>query len=584
MDSNTGQSSGGHTGIRIGNKVYHYQYFPDDVFHLVRESYDDFAFNYNVLSNRTSVLTRLKLTSKEISVLESELNRLYLVQFRHLQNWEFLKRETKLLEELNSPEKKIGLRATAYFEANKTSPISGNLKSELARSLGKGYMEKLESELNESLLTENNLLDRMEFSPLPETIRKDRFPFLKPGTFLPLRDSLEGILFCKILREEWGLDNTFIISNIQESLSSKEEELFRDFFRAQTGQLIGILSERDPGWAYAALVVLGRLHAIEESLRIGSPVFLSSFPEDAPIVFKKNEDDENNLNRLSEESWAVVSLARKKISSLEELSEKEYQIWEDATNRAFELETGIGTAIPVRVAVGKLVPQREKKFLIPMYFPDEGTIALRLELSKKREQEYHKILKNLYPFHLLYENCTTEILKNVQDSFDRGEIPFPGERIDFPFSLSLIPFYASYAVTKKWNNEGETTALSFRKKKLSELKRKDPGFWTSLREISPLTSSFYKKNREDHFFPLYTDDVFWLRPVYGTINLGAGIGATAIGIFSAPLDRGEKFQKGFQSAFFSLPELVFFNIRKGTFPYVSVLDLPEELFLFRDEE
>lgn len=584
MDSNTGQSSGGHTGIRIGNKVYHYQYFPDDIFHLVRESYDDFAFNYNVLSNRTSVLTRLKLSPKEISVLESELNRLYLVQFRHLQNWEFLKKETKLLEELNSPEKKIGLRATAYFKENVPSPISGNLKSELARSLGNDFLERLESELNESLLSENNLLGRMEFSPLPETMRRDRFPFFKPGTFLPLRDVLEGILFCKILRQEWGLDSDFKISNIQESLTSDETKLLRDFFRVQTAQLFRIVSERDPGWAYAALVVLGRLHAVDESLRVGSPVFLSSFPEEAPIVFKRNEEDENNLRRISEESWAVVSLARKKISALNELSEREYQIWEDATNRAFELKEGIGTSIPVRVAVGKLIPQREKKFLIPLSVPDAETLAVRLDLSRKREQEYHKILKNLYPFRLFYENCTTEIIKNVQDSFDRGETAFPGERIDFPFSLSLIPFYASYTVGKKWNNEGETIVLSFRKTKLRELKRRNAGFWPSLREISPLTSAFYEKNREDHFFPLFTDDVFWLRPVYGTVNLTAGMGVTAIGIFSAPFDKGERFQKGIQSAFFSLPELVFFNIRKGTFPYVSVRDLPDELFRFQEED
>lgn len=81
VDSNIGQSSGGHTGIIVGNKVYHYQFFPDDIFHLVRESYDDFAFDDNIISNRTNVLTRPKLSQKEVSALESGLNRLYLVQF-----------------------------------------------------------------------------------------------------------------------------------------------------------------------------------------------------------------------------------------------------------------------------------------------------------------------------------------------------------------------------------------------------------------------------------------------------------------------------------------------------------------------
>jgi hypothetical protein len=33
-----------------------------------------------------------------------------------------------------------------------------------------------------------------------------------------------------------------------------------------------------------------------------------------------------------------------------------------------------------------------------------------------------------------------------------------------------------------------------------------------------------------------------------------------------PLDRGELLTSGLKGAFFSLPELAFFNIRKGSFP------------------
>ncbi|MGJ4751628.1 hypothetical protein [Leptospira kmetyi] len=584
MDSNTGQSSGGHTGLRIGNKVYHYQFFPDDIFHLVRESYDDFAFSYNIVSNRTSILTRLKLDPKEISVLESGLNRLYLVQFRHLQNLELLKKETKFFEELNSPEKKIGLRATAYFTFKERSPISKNIKSEIVSLLGEDFLSDLEHTLEYQLYSPKSPLERIEFPPLPEKMTRDRFPFFKPGSFLNLRDALEGIVFCRILREEWAANPEFKISNIQNSLNPKEIELLKNFYKKQILSLAQIVSERDPGWGYSGLVTLGRLHAIEESLRTGYPVFLSSFPENSPIVYREDKEDQKALDYLSEENWSVVSLARKKISEINELTEKEYQIWEDATNRAFELKEGIDNSIPVRVTSGKLIPERENKFLLPIVFPEETVLAEYLKHAKQRETEYHVRLKKLYPFHLLFENCTTEIIRSVQNSFDAKENPFPGEKINFDYSIAFIPFHASHSVSKNWNSTGQTTLLSYRRRKLSELLQKDPSFKNSLRESFTFSSTIYKPNREDHFFPLFTDDVFWLRPIYGTVNLGAGLGATTIGIFTSPFDKGERFQKGFQSLFFSFPEFVFFNIRKGTFPAVSMREIPEEIFRFQDED
>lgn len=584
VDANTGQSSGGHTGLRIGNKVYHYQFFPDDIFHLVRESYDDFAFSYNIVSNRTSVLTRLKLSQKEISVLESGLNRLYLVQFRHLQNLEMLKKETKFFEELHSPEKKIGLRATAYFTPKERSHISKNIKSEIALLLGENFLNDLEQILGTEIYSQKSPLERMEFPPLPEKMSRNQFPFFKPGSFLKIRDSLEGTLFLKILREEWNLNQEFKISNIQDSLSPKETELLRIFYGKQTQSLAQIVSERDPGWGYSALVTLGRLHAIEESLRTGYPVFLSSFPDDSPIVYQQDNEDKKALEYLSRENWSVVSLARKKISAIEELGEKEYQIWEDATNRAFELKEGIDNSIPVRVTSGKLLPERESRFLLPITFPENSILEEYLKLAKQRETEYHVRLKKLYPFHLLFENCTTEIIRSAQNSFDQNEVSFPGERIDFDYSLALIPFYASYSVSKNWNTEGQTTLLSYRRQKLSELLQKDPSFKNVFKESFTFSSSIYKPNREDHFFPLFTDDVFWVRPIYGTVNLTAGLGATTIGVFTSPFDKGERFQKGFQSLFFSFPEFVFFNIRKGTFPAVPMREMPDELFQFQDED
>jgi hypothetical protein len=53
IDANVGGSSGGHSALRLGNTVYHFQYFPDGLFKLVRERWPHFRYIYNDLENRT---------------------------------------------------------------------------------------------------------------------------------------------------------------------------------------------------------------------------------------------------------------------------------------------------------------------------------------------------------------------------------------------------------------------------------------------------------------------------------------------------------------------------------------------------
>ncbi|EMG23107.1 hypothetical protein LEP1GSC150_3133, partial [Leptospira interrogans serovar Copenhageni str. LT2050] len=38
----------------------------------------------------------------------------------------------------------------------------------------------------------------------------------------------------------------------------------------------------------------------------------SSFPDNSPIVYKEDSQDAQTLQHFSEETWAIVSLARKK--------------------------------------------------------------------------------------------------------------------------------------------------------------------------------------------------------------------------------------------------------------------------------
>ncbi len=52
--------------------------------------------------------------------------------------------------------------------------------------------------------------------------------------------------------------------------------------------------------------------------------------------------------------------------------------------------------------------------------------------------------------------------------------------IELNFSLSFIPFYATYSVTNIWNNEAEKFLLSYRRKNLVELLKQNPNLKTRI--------------------------------------------------------------------------------------------------------
>jgi hypothetical protein len=83
----------------------------------------------------------------------------------------------------------------------------------------------------------------------------------------------------------------------------------------------------------------------------------------------------------------------------------------------------------------------------------------------------------------------------------------------------------------------------------------------------------YRRNADDSIFVFFTDDAVIARPILGAVNLAVGLAASAVGLVTLPVDSGATLWAGLRGAVFSLPELFFRNIRKGTFAYVRK-DIP----------
>jgi len=135
-------------------------------------------------------------------------------------------------------------------------------------------------------------------------------------------------------------------------------------------------------------------------------------------------------------------------------------------------------------------------------------------------------------------------------------------------SLSFIPFLSAAAVDSRLAVAETAELPSYRRERVARLAAEHGRFGTWLREGNTVTSTIYRWNPDDSFFVFFTDDVVAPRPVLGAVNLVAAAGASVVGLVTLPLDRGARLRAGLRGALFSLPELAFVNIRKGSFTHV----------------
>ena len=118
-------------------------------------------------------------------------------------------------------------------------------------------------------------------------------------------------------------------------------------------------------------------------------------------------------------------------------------------------------------------------------------------------------------------------------------------------------------------NYQKQTLPSHRHQQLSEMYQQENDFLVYLREFNTLSASHYKFNDQDPAFLFFADEDIWARPLLGTFNLLTGVTVSLYGGFILPFDSGKTIKNGVMGILMSLPELVFFNIRKGSYKHLT---------------
>jgi hypothetical protein len=595
IESNEGGSSGGHTAIRFGPAVYHFQH-EHGLLVLNREEDDKFFRSYALRGNRTIHSARVAVSPSTRNGLLEHFRRRHRAQEAQIEVAQALRADRILLEQLldsvrdsAGPTTAPGLSVPGlgYFESLQTlDGEHGHPKSIPGSIVGeKTSLQKLvgaiAAEHGPDFLSTRRLDLLLEMEVLAQedptgwqievpVSAYDHPPFVRSYA-KRWRDLAARLAAIDVLETARPLAvEAYHAPLYAEFEITPDEGLALERYAAELSrQLVALVGSRRKDWGGPMLIGMARLSALEQSLDTGRFVFLDTFPASASIL----EEDEV-ARRQGETTSAIVEnrrqfeASRRYFTDSGDAREIAWERLEERGNRVLEILRAVREDQPLRLANGHLVPSRSAGYVVPnLISRSEAELSADLKTSRRRERQYGKELRRLHRYGLFGRNCVTALFETIDDSFGRsvlrsreelgGYIPSRG-------SLAFIPFVSAREVNARYSIVSREMIPSYRRRRLLEMQQKESSLRVALRESNTFTSTAYEKGSEDSFFVFFTEENVLLRPVFGLVNLTAAVGQSVLGIVTAPIDRGERLSRGLRGAFVSFPELAFSNIRKGS--------------------
>ncbi|MCG6881760.1 MAG: hypothetical protein LJE96_21765 [Deltaproteobacteria bacterium] len=559
--------------MRVGNTVYHFQYFPNGLFKLVRERWSYFRYIYNDLENRTLYMAHIDIQTPDLQTLQESLDRYYLIQEAHMARLNDLSADVKILSDLNIGNFEMSINGAGLFAFDgPADAVSLRLCPLINAAYGKTYFERKKERLNEQFLRipitatdiKPNDISSQVYPTAIETLSikysENRLKWMALDTLehaFPLR---KGVLI--------GMDD-FARPGDRNGLTKNERNKLSAYADTLKASVIRLLSSNRPDWGYPLLLANARFQAITWSLKRNRLYLLDPFPESSKSVdVKKLEGDPAVTKKLADRAWRKYWEIRRSTFAGGALDERTYNRMEEGAGRFAELENGRLNGNVIRVAYGRLMPSRPGTVpLIDVKIPKQ-TLTLALASARMNRETYYHQLKNCYPYDLINQNCATELIQNMNAPFQKHErvAEVLGGKIAPGEDLGFIPFRLFDLVKSRYRVIKIDVLPGYRKRMLVE-QTENAGSY--LQECNTLTSTLYHGSKGDTQFIFFTDDVVWIRPLYGLINGAYGLITAALGVFTLPLDGGELSVSGLEGTLYSLPEIFFFNIRKGSFDYVD---------------
>ena len=283
-------------------------------------------------------------------------------------------------------------------------------------------------------------------------------------------------------------------------------------------------------------------------------------------------------------------LARERLRTGSGWREAEFSALEAAAGRWLELRAAEAGAASIRVQVGVLLPEARARVSLAGLPRRREEVSLALEQTRAAASRYREQLAELYGYDLVRRNCVSEIFRTLEAALaqqrvgeDAAELrAFVREEsqrrlggyLDPVASFNFVPFVSSQRVRSRWRVAERASLPSFRHHRLAEMAASEPGWLVGLRESNVLTARSHQAADAEGFFLFFTDTSVPARPLLGALNLGAALVRSTLAVAELPFDGGRGLRSGLTGVLYSLPELLFQNIRKGYNEYVPPGERP----------
>ena len=584
INASEGSASGGHVALRFGDQVFHFEHRSPGILVLARAGFERFRHLYGDLENRTIEVTRIQVSDETYDLLLAQFARHHLAQHQRLEVLAAARDDRKLLETLRG-QGVVAIEGLGLFvdvadpgsDAADRAPALDALRTRIVARYGTEFMADRIAELTARLAA-------LEPEGLPSTVAAD--DEIRPPSYgfsARFRDMSQALAALDVLDGARLLRPDAIRSGSAElRLMPGEAARLTRLADALEESLVRLMDTTRPDWGFSMLVGMARLVALRETVETAHWRFLDAFPADATVLPPiRTSRRRIHLTKIREDNRLLFEKARESLleaAGTRDFPEIAYARLESAANRWLEVSQALHEGRPLRVYAGVLLPARSglpSALRMPAY--DRASLARAAESATDEEARLAAALERDYPYNLITRNCVSEIFREVDIALARAartrdetaireeSIRRLGGHVAMEGSLNFVPQISALVVDDTYAVAERVRFASYRDRRLAEMRQDENPLWVFLRESNVVTSTLYRVQPRDSIFLFFTDDLVAPRPLFGAVNLVTGLAASAVGLTMLPVDGGETLWAGVRGALFSLPELVFQNIRKGSF-------------------
>lgn len=577
VNASEGTASGGHVALKLGDEVFHFQHVPPGLLRITRDGFTHFREQYGGRENRTIRLHRVEVSDGVWQRLREHFNRIRWVEEEQFDRRDSLQSEARLLKALLARDGAAeslrvnglglffddGWDPAAAWEGQPLAPTLAELARRVEAAYGEGFLANRATETLAGL----KALRPDAYDSDPPALAEGRFQAAAYSFADRYVDHLAGLAALQALMRGMGLREGVLQKpeGAEFRLDQAERQGLARYRAALLAQLAGLFGSQRPDWGFAVLIGMARLMALDESIHSGRLVFLGSVPLSTNAAAEVGADDADAAPLL------LAELAEAKAGLGEaEVDEWAYVRVERAANRWFEVwrlrqQPSCGVCRKPGFAGPGFAAWPVDVKPVPLLM-DAASLQARLDRLQAYREAYEARLATLYRYDLLGRNCASEVFRAIDAASLEG-----GLGGEIPAVLAFIPFLSFDRVGKSWPVVATEELPSYRHRRVEQAKLRENPLWVELRESNVFSSRVYEWRGQDAAFVFFTDGTPWIRPLAGGVNLAAGLAQGVYGLFAWPWDNGGNLWQGTKGALVSLPELVFFNIRKGSFPGLPVL-------------